>query len=482
MTRSVIVGETISNPGDQKWFWIVFVAIVAVTAVLLALDDVRAAVLVFGPPLIILPLVMFMRAIEGSRLSMLAFLAISIFLLEAVFRVRDYDEKVVDFQILIKVGSWLLLLLLAAANGGKALKVVLSTASLPWTLLFTFLLITSLWAPKPEHAAVAASSILAFYLLFASMNDRISMDDLLLAVLAGILMLAIVSLIVYFAIPSFGRMHVWSGNVHVLSGRLSGIAGHPNTVGRLCCFGILIVAHQWKRISEMWRPGPLLIALLLSLVLVLSNSRTSITITIILLSIHFFARVKYIPYLLALVAVLLAGIMVFAPYWEKIMELLSRSGSAEEIETGTSRTHIWTVVEMLISQKPLFGWGYGSSVFVMPQYERLMGHAAPHAHNVMLQLWMTTGLVGLSLFLFALSSRFVIAAYLGERFIVTLLLFVLMNGITESSAFGGVANITTVALCIAASMVGAKRKLQASLSRPAAVNPDYGPRDLSATV
>jgi O-antigen ligase len=143
-------------------------------------------------------------------------------------------------------------------------------------------------------------------------------------------------------------------------------------------------------------------------------------------------------------------LLLLIPFSDQILIGLSRSGRADELATGTSRTLIWQVVSMLAWQKPLLGWGYGSTVFLLPQYEHYMGHAAPHAHNIVLQLWITTGFVGVGLFLLAASTRFILALARGERTIVALLLFVILNGLTESSAFGGIANITSIALILAA--------------------------------
>jgi O-antigen ligase len=297
---------------------------------------------------------------------------------------------------------------------------------------------------------VAALSILSFYIFFASLPSEVRNDDVLLAILAGIAFLAASSLALYVLVPSFARMHVWAGAQQVLSGRLSGLAGHPNTIGRLCCFGILVTVNQWSNLNQFGRFAPLLVFALLALTLLLSNSRTSISITLVLLFVYLFARARNLPYILMLFAAAALAFLLLEPYAESLMRMLSRSGDAQEIATGTSRTHIWAVVKMLIAEKPVLGWGYGSSVFIMPQYARFMGHAAPHAHNMFLQLWLTTGLVGMVGFTVALTSRFAIALRNREAFTVVLLLFVVLNGLSESSAFGGVANITTVALCFAA--------------------------------
>jgi O-antigen ligase len=219
-------------------------------------------------------------------------------------------------------------------------------------------------------------------------------------------------------------------------------------------------------LKRIGRWAPILVLVTLALTLLLSNSRTSIGITVVLLLVYLFAQARNLPYLLLAVAVAGIAVLLLEPHIEDIMRLLSRSGDAQEIATGTSRTHIWSVVKVLIAQKPSFGWGYGSSVFIMPQYARLMGHAAPHAHNMFLQLWLTTGLVGLVLFVVAIASRFAIALRNGELFAMVLMLFVVLNGLSESSAFGGVANITTVALCFAAtSFMHESRAREASQRR-----------------
>jgi exopolysaccharide production protein ExoQ len=438
-----------ANSPFKYFLALTFAAYTCVAGVLAFLDPLAAFVAIILP-LLILPLLVFTQAVEGRKWAILSVLALSIFLLEAVFRVRAYDEKVVDFQIVMKAVSWLALLTIAAMNAGPALHKILSTASLPWTLLFFYFLLTSLYAPNLAHSAVAAVSILSFYIIFASMTTRVETSDILIAILAGIVILTIASLAVYFINPSFGRLKVWSGEQQVLSSRLSGLAGHPNTIGRLCCFGLLVTVNQWKKLAEMWRPLPVLTFLLLAGTLLLSNSRTSLGITILLLSIYWFARARFLPYMIFVAVVGIFGFLLLESYVQQIMELLSRSGKAEEIATGTSRTHIWAVVEILIAEKPWFGWGYGASVFIMPPYQRFMGHAAPHAHNVFLQLWLTTGIVGLALFVFAFVMRLYVAIRFNDRFVVIILLFVILNGLSESSAFGGVANITSVALCLAA--------------------------------
>ncbi len=458
------IGSSIGRPDSLGVPLFAAIVILLAVIVILAAANLATIALVLGPALLVVPLLVLRSVSISSRILILVVLAGAVFLLEAVFRVRAYDAKDIDFQILIKVASWLALIAIAFTNLGQTIRVITSTACLPWSLLFLYLLLTSVWAPNPLHSAVAAVSVISFFVFFASLTGRIETEDILLAILAGIALLSLASLAIYFINPSFGRMHGWSGAQQTLTSRLSGLAGHPNTIGRLCCFGILVAVNQWRNLRQLWRPAPYLVLGLLGVTLLLSNSRTSIGIVAVLLLAYAFVRARYLPYLLLLVATGMLAFLVLGPYAEQVMQMLSRSGNADEIATGTNRTHIWAVVKMLIWQKPLLGWGYGSSVFIMPQYERLMGHAAPHAHNIFLQLWLTTGMTGLVLFLLSLCSRLAVAIRQQEGFQIILLLFVVLNGLSESSAFGGVANITTVALCLAATSF---RRVDAVHSRQA---------------
>ncbi len=74
------------------------------------------------------------------------------------------------------------------------------------------------------------------------------------------------------------------------------------------------------------------------------------------------------------------------------------------------RIEIWDFLSYRIAERPLFGWGLGTTNgldFTQPHGD-LYRHAltaAPHAHNFIMQTWVETGLVGLSLcigFLFLL--------------------------------------------------------------------------------
>ena len=121
-----------------------------------------------------------------------------------------------------------------------------------------------------------------------------------------------------------------------------------------------------------------------------------------------------------------------------------------EIETGTGRAQIWSLVIKLAQSNFWTGQGYASTVFILPDYSDYMSHAPPHAHNMWLQLWLTTGMIGVILFSLAFVSQTIRAILDKDGLSITFLAFVMLDGITEPSAFAGVAHLSTVVLLIAA--------------------------------
>lgn len=398
-------------------------------------------------------------------------LVASVFVIDSMFRVRSYSDKSIDFQILLKVGTWALLTMIAVSRLSATLSTILSGERLLWTILFCWIMFTTVLAPNPVYAVVAGFSMVAFFLFFASITTRFSLEDVLMALLAATVLVALVSLVVYVAVPSLGRSRVWVGNVQVISGRLAGITGNANSIGRMCCIGLIIIVLCWRRLRAFSTFLPWVLTAILGLTLLLSNSRTSMLVALVVIGVHMLVRGRNLHILVGCMAALFLAFLAIMPFSNDVLIALSRSGRADELATGTSRTLIWSVVTNLSWQRPFFGWGYGSSVFILPQYERFMGHAAPHAHNMILQLWFTTGFVGVVLFLLAIMSRFTLAVVRGERVIIALLLYVILNGLTESSAFGSIANITSVVLALAAVMregplnVGAPHAAEAATRR-----------------
>jgi O-antigen ligase len=116
---------------------------------------------------------------------------------------------------------------------------------------------------------------------------------------------------------------------------------------------------------------------------------------------------------------------------------VSRTGEAEEVTSGNGRALIWSVVLERIWEQPLFGYGYGSATFILPQDPRLFSVAA-HTHNLYFEVLFSGGAIALFLFVAALLVTFY-EGIRNDRFGPLLVLsFFLLRGIFEPAPFGGV--------------------------------------------
>jgi hypothetical protein len=58
-------------------------------------------------------------ALRGNRAATLALVFTAVFLIDIVFRVRDYQDKGVDFQVILKLALWGLIGLVALVHAGR---------------------------------------------------------------------------------------------------------------------------------------------------------------------------------------------------------------------------------------------------------------------------------------------------------------------------------------------------------------------------
>lgn len=373
---------------------------------------------------------------------------LNIFNICIVFRERAYGSDSVDFQILIKLGVWAgtfcVCLLFAKVWAGRMFRPD-NIFLLP---LLGLIVISCLYAPSPAYSFGAALSLISVIALFYTASALLERQDILLALIWGVTLISFLSLIAYFAFPQVGRGLEWQGGRQVLSHRLSGVTGTPNAIGLYASFA-LMVAFFYRQ-SNNGRVGAFVLAFsaINFLALALSDSRTSVAILVLSLAAAFFSvptprRVAVLCFGIAAVAL---GALVIDP--ESIMEALSRSGDAEEITTGTGRVYIWATVLELIQQKPWTGWGFASSSFVLPNYAKVIGHTPSHAHNMWLQLVFSVGYGGLFLFGSLVIIKLVMAVRTGDRFLLSLLVFLLLGGLTEPSVFKGVASMATVVFAL----------------------------------
>jgi len=424
-----------------------------------AASAIAAGLLLFDPSSLIaiaaLPLVVGVAAllwgvINGNKFATLLHLFLTAFLMHAVFRIRDYQDKDVDFQVVIKIVLWITVATVALIHARRWIGLLRNPVNLPAFLFLIWMFLTATVSPNPTYTLVSTFSIFACVVfsayVFSVFDPAVSFATIVLS----IVIFCAVSIVVYFAIPEFGHYVYWVNEERFVSPRLSGIAGSANNMALVAAFGLVVTglyAREFHRMNRFFVPVSILVC---GTALLMTNSRSPLMMALlILLLVYGFAWKR----LYAGLFLISAGVLLFAaliPLGQEILlKAVSRSGDVGEVTSFTGRTEIWYAVLKLVEAQPLMGYGYASSVFVLPQHANEVGFATSHAHNVMLQLLLTTGWIGVILFVLAIAGVTLRAIVYGDRIAFGMVAFVLLNGITESSGFTTLANICSLAFGIA---------------------------------
>jgi len=428
----------------------VFVA--AAIAAAMALEP-SALPAVIGFPAALAAVVLAYGLLRGSPAALLLQMSATVFLMQAVFRIRDYQDKDVDFQVILKIALWVLAAAVAVVHGRRWLAILLKPANLPALLFLLWLPVTAVVSSNPTYTLVSSFTILACVVFCACSFARLDRIDVFAAMIAAITLFCIVSIIVYFAIPEFGHYVYWVNEERYVSGRLSGIAGSANNMALISSLALVLTSLEARAFHRL---HPLIIPVVFMIcgaALVMTNSRTALLIAVVIIAMSFLLSWKRAY---AVVFAASAGLILFAvlvPFGqEALLKAVSRSGSVGEVTSLTGRTEIWYAVLKLWEMRPWMGYGYGSSVFVLPDHAGDVGFTTSHAHNLLLQLLLTTGVIGAALFALSALGIFLRAIVHRDRTMFGMIAFVILNGITESSGFTTLANACSLAFAIAVTL------------------------------
>jgi exopolysaccharide production protein ExoQ len=204
----------------------------------------------------------------------------------------------------------------------------------------------------------------------------------------------------------------------------------PNAIALICAFGVFF-AQFLSRSERSWNFA----AILLAITLLRTLSKTTIVAFAVgeaffLLRDHAISRRK-------LLAILASSGLVIAAFWKLIQayfEVYTTTGN--EAETLTGRVGIWDYVYEQSLEKPWIGHGFHSFRNVVPAF----GTFEPwHAHNELLQLFYTYGIVGLLLFIVVYGSLYLQLHRLPrsshKALFLGLLLFIAIRGLGDTDRF-----------------------------------------------
>lgn len=386
---------------------------------------------------------MVLSGIGGRRPGLLTLLVLMLLLTDISLRRRAFSDTSLDPQNLVKIAVWGMGLVVALFHLARVRSLLVGTPWMWMLILALWCTATAVYSPIPAYSLGAGISFISMVLFGVVVREAVDDRALLKAALAALGALVWISLLMYVAVPDRAMALMEGGGIL----RLAGPFGSPNNLGRVAAIALLICT--WAIAAGVYTlRSPLLLATALAAVacLVLSQSRTATLALVASVALVFVLR--RLPWLLiAMVVVVMAllGMSLLELRLTDIAALVSRTGHASEITTMTGRTDIWSFILGEIRKEPLFGTGFASTKYTMPLgYRTFWGWTTTSAHNVWLQTWVTTGLIGVVLMACVLTSQLRHALRVKDYACSSILAFILILGMAEPGPFGPAPNLLTL--------------------------------------
>ena len=357
-------------------------------------------------------------------------------LLCSTFRIREITDKSIDLQIVLRLGALAGMAAMSlVAFGAGALRMPNAALKL-WAVFALYSVFTSLYSLMPATSFIETASGLIGFLFLLSMHRLFGADGLTRVMIWSITALCALSLLAYAAYPSLGRMLDWVNGAFVPTARLTGVFGTSNAAGASAGFGVLLTillsGLSWRKPWFFVVIAPMLVCL------VLSNNRMAIFAVLVALLYAYVVKGSSQLKILGLILLAGFGALAMTLFGDTILTGLSRSGSADEITSGTGRTRIWAVVLDLWSQQPIFGYGEGSARLILPVHP-LLFKAAAHAHSLYFNALFSGGIISLGLLLAGMTACLKKAISERSHAMIALLIFEIIYGLTEPTIGGLIA-------------------------------------------
>ncbi len=425
----------------RDWIWLpAATAVAIVAAIALLVISLSATEGESLPPVIMLaalplPLLLFVGTqtlVWNERYAFYA--AILIIILQcATLRVREIEDKSIDLQILLKLGSVGSILMLSLTALVRRWPLGEAAEALLWFSFFAYMIATSTQSVQPAVSFIETVSNIAGFLYVYSLMRLLGVRNTVSILISACFVLCLLSIAAYILNPQLGRMSDWVNGAFIPTSRLTGVFGTANSAGAAAAVGIMLTV-LFSGLSPR-RPLFYLLIAPMAFCLLASNNRMSVAAMGAGFLYVYVMRGRFgIKFALGLLVAAL-GVLVMASFGDAIMSGLSRSGSVDEITSGTGRTRIWAVVIELWLERPLFGYGAGSAKFILP-FHPMLFKAAAHAHNMYLNILFSGGLVGLTIFLTSLVLTLRRAWAKRAHKTIGIAIFYLLYGMTEPTVGG----------------------------------------------
>lgn len=355
-------------------------------------------------------------------------------------RVVDYEQRVVDYQVVLRLGYYFFLLLFFHKYLINFL-VYLFTANKGLAIFIGIMLVNALFNGSVYGVYALLTNFIVIFAVYCYLQNY--GDSVYRWYVYSVSVFCIASILFYYFIPDVGRYSYWQDGVFSQSSRMQGIAGHPNTLGFMIVSALICLYSFYS-----WSVFNFSVFLLLVFSLVLTNNRTSILLFILFYYFMYGMKRKMLGYFfLLLLGIIVSILFLFFLVPDFLFSLLggvSRTGDVNEIFTFTGRSDIWDFAIEMAAKKPLFGWGYGAVSEILVENSDSVGFVVGQTHSLFLQIFLAGG--GVSLFIFVLYVVRKLSFFIKNDYLVNfgMLGALLLVGFTEAIIFNTIANAALI--------------------------------------
>jgi hypothetical protein len=125
---------------------------------------------------------------------------------ESILRHREFAEKSIDFQIIVKMGMWAITFAFCAYCFRLWVGKLTRIDKFMEVLFLAIVVVACFYAPNILYSLASAFSLFSvFFLLFLS-SALLKNKEILWPIILGSTLVSAVSIVVYFVNPEFGRM------------------------------------------------------------------------------------------------------------------------------------------------------------------------------------------------------------------------------------------------------------------------------------
>jgi O-antigen ligase len=279
--------------------------------------------------------------------------------------------------------------------------IYVATRDISLLLLVGTAIISIFWSAAPENTIDVSKGMLRSTLLGIYLAVRYSPREQMRLLLWLFGIVALLSLAVAIAIPSYG--------IAMTNGEPSwqGILLHKQYLGRMMALGavlfLLTALNNQRRRWVIWAGFSLTVALIL-----LSRSKTSLVLSVLsLLLLPTFKVVRQNYKLRVILLIITLGVsftlisLVLANWTTLLVDILGKD------ESLNGRIPIWTLCIQKGLERPWLGYGYygfwpsdaGQDIILNSwASDEALGRTDFHSHNGFLEIFLQLGWLGLSLF------------------------------------------------------------------------------------